>query len=392
MTCQTPSWIADKAGWRLAFWYFAYFAFVGAFVPYFTLYLADIGQNPWQIATLMSLPQLMRLTAPPLWGWLAERWRRLAAIVRLSSLLTFCGFALFFVGRDYWLMLAAMAWVWFFWSAALPLVEALTLAHLGGRSERYGHIRLWGSVGFIASVLGLGFALDFFPLIAVLWACLLMLAAVVFAAFLLPAMAVGAASPTGDAGAPHPWSAPVVALLAATFFMAVAHGPLYVFYSLHLAQHGYDKTTIGTLWTTGVIAEIIVFLLMPRIARRFSLRTILLACFVLAIVRFLLIGWFPAWLILLFLAQLLHGATFGAHHAAVVAVLARWFPGPRQARMQGLYGSLSFGAGGLVGGLLSGRCWDTLGPAQTYTLGAAAAAIGAIVLYRYLTTKALAEN
>jgi len=56
-----------------------------------------------------------------------------------------------------------------FWSASLPLVEAITLGHLGDGSEGYGRIRLWGSIGFIVAVIALGYVLDYAPVRALLW-------------------------------------------------------------------------------------------------------------------------------------------------------------------------------------------------------------------------------
>ena len=373
---------------RLAAWYFFYFAFVGAFAPYFTLYLQDIGLSAWDIGVLMSVPQVMRLLAPNLWGWLADHTGRRALIVQLAALFSTLGFAGFLFTRDYALMLLAMAVVWFFWSAALPLVEAMTLDHLAGQTERYGRIRLWGSVGFIVSVMIIGTLLDHLPIAALLWACLLVLASVLASALSLADTKVGAG------GTAEPLRSllvrpEVVALLAACFFMSVAHGPLYIFYSIHLVDHGYGKTAIGLFWSLGVLAEIGVFVAMPRLIRQFSLRTILLASFWLAVLRFLMIGWWADSVFALLLAQLLHGATFGAYHAGAVAALIRWFAPHQQGRMQGLYGSLSFGAGGIVGGLVSGEAWGSLGAGLTYTLAALFAGIGAILVWRGVTTESL---
>lgn len=373
---------------RLAGWYFFYFAFVGAFAPYFTLYLQDIGQSAWEIGVLMSVPQVMRLLAPNLWGWLADHFGRRALIVKIAALFSVVGFAGFFFTRDYTSMLVAMALVWFFWSAALPLVEAMTLDRLAGRTERYGRIRLWGSVGFIASVLGLGALLDHLPIATVLWVCFLILACVLASALSLPETKVGAGGTAEPLGAllrrPE-----VLALLAACFFMSVAHGPLYVFLSIHLVDLGYGKTAVGLYWSLGVLAEIVVFMAMPRLMRHVSLRNILLASFALAVLRFLLIGWLAGSPVLLFIAQVLHGATFGAYHAAAVAVLIRWFAPHQQARMQGLYGSLSFGAGGMVGGVLSGSAWDSLGPGITYSLAAVFAVAGWLLVWRWLSAESL---
>jgi len=373
---------------RLAGWYFFYFAFVGAFAPYFTLYLQDIGQTPWEIGVLMSVPQVMRLLAPNLWGWLADHLGRRALIVRVAALFSALGFIGFFFTRDYLWMFVAMSLVWFFWSAALPLVETMTLDALSGQTERYGSIRLWGSVGFIVSVMGLGIALDVWPIAAVLWVCLFILACVFASAMSLPESKVGAGGTVEPLGVllrrPE-----VMALLVACFLMSVAHGPLYIFYSIHLVDHGYDKSAVGLYWSVGVVAEILVFMTMPRLVKLFSLRGVLLASFGFAVVRFLLIGWAADSAALLLLAQLMHGATFGAYHAGAMAVLTRWFAPNQQARMQGLYGSLSFGAGGLVGGLMSGEAWGSLGASLTYTLAAGFALAGGLLVWRWLSAEAL---
>jgi PPP family 3-phenylpropionic acid transporter len=174
----------------------------------------------------------------------------------------------------------------------------------------------------------------------------------------------------------------VVAFLAACFFMSAAHGPFYFFYSIHLVGAGYGKTLVGALWSLGVVAEIVVFIAMPRLLQTFSLRAILLFSVGAAVVRFLLIGWAVDSLPLLLLAQVLHGATFGAFHAGGVAMLNRWFAPQHQARVQAIYGSISFGAGGMLGGLLAGQTWESLGPALTFTLGAGFAAIGWLLMWR----------
>lgn len=376
---------------RLAGWYFFYFAFVGAFAPYFTLYLQDIGQSAWEIGVLMSVPQVMRLLAPNLWGWLADRLGVRAAVVKLAALGAVLGFCGFFFTRDHAAMFVAMAVVWFFWSAALPLVEAMTLDRLAGQTERYGSIRLWGSIGFIVSVMGLGAVLDHLAISAVLWACLLILGCLLASALTLEETNVGPGGTAPPMGAQLKRPA-VIALLAACFFMSVAHGPLYVFYSIHLVDHGYDKMAVGMLWSLGVVAEILVFMAMPWLMRRISLRVILLASFALAVLRFLLIGWAADYPLVLLFAQLLHGATFGAYHAGAMAALIRWFEPAQQARVQGLYGSISFGAGGMVGGLLSGQAWDPLGAGPTYTLASLFAALGLVLVWRGLSADSLATR
>lgn len=366
--------------WRLSGYYFFYFAFIGAFSPYFGLYLQSLRFSAWDIGLLMSQMQLMRVFGPNLWGWLADRKGHRLTIVRLASLLALVGFTAFF-----WLdrlapMLAAMAVLAFFWSAALPLVEALTFDHLREEGARYSRVRLWGSVGFIVAVLGAGALLDYVPVAGIVWICWAILAGILLLALVLPE-----APPVRVAG-----EAPglreilregrVRALLTACVAMSAAHGALYVFYSIHLAGHGYSTTAVGILWSVGVVAEIGMFILMPRLLERYSLEGLLAFSFAVAVVRFLLIGWAVDTLLLAILAQTLHGVTFGVFHAAAIAAVNRWFPGRAQGRGQALYSSLSFGAGGLLGGLLSGWVWDGLGAGWTYTLSSAFALAGLVLM------------
>lgn len=366
--------------WRLSGYYFFYFSFIGIFAPYFTLYFQSLKFSATDIAVLMSLMQVMRVIAPTLWGWLADRLGARIPIIRLAGIASLLGFSTFFFTQSFAGIFVGMASMAFFWSAALPLAEALTFSHLQGTSRAYGRIRVWGSAGFVVVVLGVGYLLDFFPIIALLWMGVAVLAGIVLCAFALPE----AAPPQHE----HPaaplrdvlWRKEVKALLLGSFLMAAGHGAYYVFYSILLVDLGYGKSLVGWLWTLGVLAEIGVFLWMPRLTARWSLRLIILFSMWVAVLRFLLIGWGAEspWIIVG--AQLLHGITFGACHAATVAVINRWFAGALQARGQAIYGSLSFGAGGMLGGLLSGLMWEGWGAALTFSVSAGFALLGALCL------------
>ncbi len=377
--------------WRLSAYYFFYFAFIGAFAPYFTLYLQSLRFSAADIAVLMSLMQVMRIVAPNLWGLIADRAGRRVGIVRLSALASLIGFCGFFASERFAGMFVAMALMSFFWSAALPLVEGLTFDHLGSSMGRYGKIRSWGSIGFIVAVMAIGYALDVLPERNLLWMTALILAGIGVCAMAIPEARKPPQRAETAGLASILRRREVQALLGACFLMSAAHGALYVFYSIHLVAAGYSKGFVGWMWALGVIAEIGVFMAMPQMLKAFSLRAILLFAFGCAVLRFALIGWGVASLVLLVIAQIMHGATFGAYHAAAIAAIHEWFPGRAQSRGQALYGSLSFGAGGMLGGLVSGYLWDPLGAAWTYTVGSGFALAGLLLILfglkrSYLTT------
>ncbi|MBI4756102.1 MAG: MFS transporter [Betaproteobacteria bacterium] len=368
--------------WRLSAYYFFYFAFIGAFSPYFGLYLQALRFSAWDIGLVMSLMQVMRVVAPNLWGWLSDRTGARMPIVRLAAVAAFAGFLGLFLTRSFGGVAVSIGILAFFWGAALPLVEALTLSHLGRDAGRYGSVRLWGSIGFIVSVLAGGTLLDHFPIDALLWLVMLILLGIMAASLPIPE-APAQRREAGHARLRQVLGRPeVLKLLAACFAMSAAHGALYVFYSIHLVDHGYSKSVVGWMWTLGVVAEIAVFMAMPAVLRRFPLERILQFSFACAVVRFLMIGWGVELPLVLVFAQLLHGATFGAYHAAAVGAIGRLFSGPHQARGQAIYSSVSFGAGGMLGGLVSGHVWETVGAGWTFSMGSAFALLGLVLMLR----------
>jgi PPP family 3-phenylpropionic acid transporter len=178
----------------------------------------------------------------------------------------------------------------------------------------------------------------------------------------------------------------VAAFFVSTFLMIAAHASLYVFYSLYLAQIGYSKTVIGLMWSLGVVAEIVFFFYQAPIFRRFGIRNMMLASLMIAVARFLLIGFGAQSLWLLLIAQVLHAATFGVHHSASVATMQRWFSGPLQARGQALFISISYGLGGTIGGLVLSVFWDSFGATVVYAIAAffaSGAVVAAWLSYRW---------
>lgn len=366
-----------RVSYLLGAFYFVFFVHAGLLVAYFPPYLAARGLGAAEIAWVLALPQVARVLAPAAWGALADRSGAQRAIVVLACAANAACLALLPRMPDF----AAIAWLVgttsLLSTAALPLVEAITLSTLAGQTGRYGPIRLWGSLGFMAAVFAGGTWLDFHAVQALPYAMLVFALAALAAALLLPARPVLFA----PRSARLPMNAAAAALLASAFCMALAHGTLYAFFTLHLQRQGYSGSLIGFLWMLGVLAEIAVFLFLPALFRRYALSIILMASAACGVLRFAVIGWAADWLALLLAAQLLHAATFGAFHAAAVAAVHRLFPPHAQARGQTLFSSIGYGAGGAVGALAAGWAWEAAGPGAAFTVSSIAALAGLLFAY-----------
>src|SRR5215212_55518 len=304
---------------RLGSFYFVYFLMLGGVAPYFSLYLRKLGFSGIEIATLLALMPLARVVAPPAWAWIADHQGKRRPLVRMTTAAAALACAGLLIATTYaWLFIVIVV-LNVFWCAALPLVEATTMGHLAGRLGDYGRIRVWGSVSFMISVIVLGQILDYTGIMLLPVLLLALFSVNALAAWILP----------GDpAQHHHEDHAPmrvilrrpeVMALFAACFLMALAHGPYNIFYSIRLVEIGYSKSAVGWMWAVSVLAEIGVFWLMPALLKRFSIPAIMSFSLGCAVVRFLIIGWLAQNVVLMALAQTMHAATFGAYQAAALA-------------------------------------------------------------------------
>ena len=371
---------------NFALFFFAYYGYVGIFSPYASLFFEERGLSAAQIGVLMSLLQVMRIFGPNVWGWVADHRSQRVAVLRVTSLAAVISFCGMFFGQTFAYFFAVMVIVNLFTSAQGPLSEALMLSAMRGDLTHYGRLRLWGSVGFIFSVMAAGQLLDWYSVELMPWLALIMLAMV----------SVVTLRMREEAPIVHRSDSPSVmsvlrkrevwSFFTSTFLMVAAHASLYVYYSLYLSQIGYSKTVIGLMWSLGVIAEIIFFFYQEPLFKRFGVKNLMFVSLAIGVIRFLMIAFGAQSLVLLLIAQVLHAATFGVHHSSSVATLQRWFSGPLQARGQALYISISYGLGGTLGGLLLSACWDTFGAQLVYVIAALMSGCGlvaAVLSYRW---------
>ena len=366
--------------WRLSGFYFCYFSLLGATAPFLALYFDHLGFSAARIGELVAIPMLMRCVAPNLWGWLGDYSGRRLAIVRFGAVCTLLCFAGIFISQSYAWLALIMALHAFFWHAVLPQFEVITLAHLREQAARYSQVRLWGSIGFIVAVVGLGQLFELLSLNAYPWALVLIMAGIVASSFWVPnAQPLMRPSSQEQGGFLRQLRRPgILAFYLSVGLMQLSNGPYYTFLTLHLEALGYARGVIGQLWALGVLAEIVLFLFMARLLARYSLRTVLLASFLITALRWLLLGTLADQLAVLLVAQLMHAATFGSFHAAAIHFVQRSFADRQQGQGQALYAALT-GVGGAIGALLSGYSWNSLGPAWTFAIASLVALAAAVI-------------
>lgn len=369
-----------------ALFLFCYYAYAGTFSTYASLYFQGRGMSVAQIGVLMSLIQVLRIFGPNVWGYVADHSERRVFVLRLTGVAALVSFSGFVFGTTFAHFFAAMVLLNLFTSAQGPMCEALMLSEMRGDLTYYGRIRLWGSIGFIVTVMLSSFLMDWQGTGALIWFCAVLLVCVLASAFRLKDV-----PRLTHAGKPPALLAvlrkkEVLAFFASTALMVSAHASLYTFYSLYLEKQGYSKTVTGIMWSVGVVAEVLCFYYQAPLFKRWGAKKLMYACFGIGVLRFVLIGAGPHSLVLLVLAQLMHAATFALHHSASVQTMQRWFGGALQARGQALYISISYGLGASIGSLALTQVWQSAGPQSIYYVASglvAAGAVAAALSYRW---------
>jgi PPP family 3-phenylpropionic acid transporter len=367
--------------WRLSRFYFFYYFFVGLFVPYWGLYLQSISFTAFQIGILLSLFQMSRIFAPNFWGWLADHTNKRARWIRLASFIGCLGYIGIFWADSFFLIFLVMMSMSLFTSSTIPLAESLTLSHLASTNGSYSNIRLWGSVGFIIASFFLGILIDIYSVTILVWALLFTQLIILFLSFSIPDKKFELIGDTKRSIFKILKKPEVISLLIGCALMVSSHGLLYNFYSIFLKEQGYSSSLIGILWSIGVIFEIFIFILMPKILSKFNLKEVLLISLFLAVIRFFLIGNYVDILWILILAQMLHAATFGSFHVASVELVSVHFNREHHSRGQSIYNSITYGLGGTIGGLGGGLMIDQYGAASTFMFSSILPLIGFIVIF-----------
>ena len=365
--------------WHLSSFYFFYFAVYAVIAPYWSLYLKGLNFDAEFIGLLTAILTGTRIIAPNISGGIADRSGRRVLVVQWGGFLGFF-FALgLFVAEAFYWMALVIAGFSFFWNATLSQFEVITLSYLKSDRDRYSRVRLWGSVGFILTVLGMGMLLDRVSILNLPWVLVGLLLLLWLSSLgyqeqgSLPKVVESSTFLT-TLKQPH-----VIALLLVVFLVQVSHAPYYVFYSIYLEEHGYSRTLIGILWSMGVVAEVGIFMVMHRLFRLFSLRKLIIISLTLMALRWWMISQFVDSLPLLFLAQAGHAFSFGVIHSCTIELIHRMFSTRDAGKGQASYNSVSFGAGAAVGAVISGYVWSGLGAEMTYLVGMSAAILAVVI-------------
>jgi len=333
--------------------HFAVFLALGLHLPFWPLWLSDRGLSSEDIGLLLAVAAWIRIAATPVIGQAADRWRHGRLLIPLLALSAAAGYGGFLAAESFLLLLVLQAVTFTSFMPLIPLADARTLE--AGRRYKfdYGRVRLWGSLAFIIGSSGGGWLLGHYGLQSLPWLLICVMLLTAFIGLRLPGEQRSHGSDSGSLGRLLQ-ERRFLAILLVSALLQSSHALLYGFASLHWRAAGLSEGLIGTLWTLGVLAEIVLFAAGPRLTDKLGPRGLLILGGLGGLIRWPLLA-FTTDPLLLLPAQVLHGLTFGASHLGVMYLIVRNTPPVLAATAQSLNAAVT---GGLaMGGALYAAGW-----------------------------------
>jgi len=135
---------------------------LGLFFPYFSLYLREnAGLSGSQVGVVLSLIPLVGTLAQPFWGQLADRTGARSRLLVLLGIGAAAGYLAIGSARGFAQLVLATLSLAVFSTAIVPAASSVTFAVArGDRVHAFGRMRVWGSIGFLALVVGFPHFLD----------------------------------------------------------------------------------------------------------------------------------------------------------------------------------------------------------------------------------------
>jgi PPP family 3-phenylpropionic acid transporter len=362
---------------RLALFYGAIFGLLGAYLPFFPVWLKAVGIDASWIGIITAVPAVTRFTVLPFVTGLAERRQSLRNAIIITAFATVLGLTV--VGTQHQAVLVFVAFVatCCLWTPMAPLTDAYALRGVSHYGLNYGPLRLWGSAAFVVGALACGLLVDVIAPEHLIWVIAVVAGLSALASLGLrpvdglkkaDVMQRGSGTLLRDPG--------FLAIILASALIQGSHAAYYIFASIVWKQSGLGGLTIAGLWSLGVLAEIVVFALSPRFTLSPAVLVVIGALS--AVARWSITAQEPP-AVVLAVVQLTHGLSFGLTQVGTMGLLVRNVPFHVMARGQGYLAA----CGGIVAScasILSGAVFARYGQGVYYFM-AAMALSGAVVMW-----------
>ena len=377
-------------------------AILGVFYPFVSVILAGRGFSPAEVGFTAALSSVALTLATPGWGHLGDVVVGRVAALRLAvigSTIVVLGLLLDIPPIAVALVIVAFTT---FQSALTPLTDAIAVNALVGAPRTYARVRLLASLGYAGASLLAGRLYDVtgFGPAPVLWAALGL--GILVTTRWVPDVRRYDRPRSVDRPDTAPRPQPLrhggtIGLVLRTrprlrgvlLGLGLVHFGIlagFTFLSLRLLELGSQPSGVALAAGIKALAEIPVFLVLPRIIASIGIRLLLVAGMLLY--ALVMVAWAfidnPS---LLIASQVLNGVAYAVTITAAVLSIAALLPAELQGTGQGLYQTVAFGIAAICANAIGGLIYASSGAIALFLVCAVLALLGAVVTWRTMPAR-----
>jgi len=333
----------------LSSFYFFYFSIVGVYIIFMPKVLSELGYSAVEIGIIFGAAPLVRFILPFLFVRGLELSRRLFNIALFVMLISSLSFYLSV--HNFYALLVSNVFLSMGLGLTLPFVEVIALESIG--KERYGKIRLFGSLGFmlVALVLVKILSSEFVALYFLLGlTSITALIAFVIAKEVHTKTQSKKEEVTNDINLFHDYK-----LWIGLILMQVSFGAFYNFFTIYATNNGISLDMTIYMWTFGVLVEVFMLFFQGRFLRG-NLLVVLQVTIFASVIRWYLVFAYATNLEVLFFSQAIHALSFALFHTAAISYLYQLYK--HKSLAQQFFSGITYGLGGLVGALSAGYIYE----------------------------------
>lgn len=357
--------------------YLLFYAANAAVLPVLTLYYESLGVDGARLGLLAAIWPAGSMVGASVWGAIADSSGRHRFVLRIAIVSTIGTAQLFLLGSGFATLVPIVAIFALSLAPVSPMLDHAVVTDLGSRHHLFGRVRLWGAVGWGVSAPLLGMLVDATSLRIVFPAYAVLMGGLLAATLTLPVpgsrLGRGVFAGLGSMVRDRRWRFFLLTVFIAGTGSTMIHHYLFVY----LNAIGGSGTMRGIALAVATVSELVVLGFADRLLRRFGPQRLILAALAAVGVRMLGYGFInnP---VLALVPQLLHGTSFAMLLVAGVAMARELAPDGMGATAQAVYSATHMGAAGIVGALLGGVLYRSLGPNGLF-LASGTAALGLLV-------------
>ena len=356
-----------------------YFCFMGGWgfvLPFINLFYVSIGFNGKQIGVISSVSAIVGMLVSPL--WVSEVKKRPQARNILQAALILGGIGYYAIGlQSQFLWVVVIIFLHALAASGIaPLSDSMAVTVSQEAGSGYGSVRVWGSLGWIFTVLSSGWLTARFGFIAafigvaLMWLTAASLVFLIQPRFFSAQPASAQVRPNLSAALQYIWHDKVLRGFAlALIIFGIFNNGVVQFENVFLAELGATKQVISVAGIMSALVEIPFMLFSDRIVQRVGAHRLLMVALTMTIFMRLSVLTFPA-ILTIMAVRFIGGVAFSFYTISFIKLVSSRTQPTETGTVLAILSVTITGLVNIIASPISGAIFDVIGARWLYALSA----------------------